>query len=70
MAVTLDLLAERYGKLPSEILSQGSTLDLQVFDIARSYEKMRENKVNGVMPEVKQDVLLEVLNKVRNESNT
>jgi hypothetical protein len=70
VAVTLDLLAVRYGKLPSEILSQGSTLDLQIFDIARSYEKMRENKVNGVMPEVKEEILLEVLNKVRNDINS
>ena len=58
-------MATRYGMLPSEILSRATTFDLEVLDIAKSYEKYKHNKVNGVMPEIKEDVMLEVLRKAR-----
>lgn len=67
MAVTLDQLAQRYGRLPSEVLQTATTFDLEILDIARSYEKYQHNKANGVMPEVKQDVMLEAIKKVRGE---
>ena len=62
-------MASRYGMLPSECLVRATTFDLEILDIAKSYEKMKQNKANGVMPEVKEEVLLEVLNKVRNNDN-
>jgi hypothetical protein len=64
--VTLDNLATRYGLLPSECLHKATTFDLTILDIAKSWERYRHNKANGVMPEISQEVLLEVLNK-RNE---
>ena len=67
MAVTLDQLAQRYGRLPSEVLQTATTFDLEILDIARFYEKYQHNKANGVMPEVKQDVMLEAIKKVRGE---
>jgi len=67
VAVTLDQLAQRYGRLPSEVLQTATTFDLEILDIARSYEKYQHNKANGVMPEVKQDVMLEAIKKVRGE---
>jgi hypothetical protein len=58
-------MAQRYCLLPSEVLNRATTFDLEVLDIAKSYEKYKHNKANGVMPEVKEDVMLEVLKKVR-----
>jgi len=58
-------MASRYGLLPSEVLARASTFDLEILDIAKSYEKYKHNKVNGVMPEIKEDVMLEVLKKAR-----
>jgi hypothetical protein len=67
VAVTLDQLAQRYGRLPSEVLQTATTFDLEILDIARSYEKYQQNKANGVMPEVKQDVMLEAIKQVRGQ---
>lgn len=36
--LTIDFLAKRYGKLPSEIMSQGTTFDLYVSDVAVKYQ--------------------------------
>ena len=44
MILTLDNLGERYGKLPSEVLAQASTLDIVVMDAAVSYRKYLEKK--------------------------
>jgi hypothetical protein len=49
----LDALGERYGMLPSQVLEQGNTLDLWVFDVAVSYknhvhkEEMRKHDKNS-----------------------
>jgi len=57
--------------LPSEVLCKATTFDLQVLDIAKSWERLKQNKAHGVMPEVKEEVLLDVLKKVReNDGNT
>lgn len=46
--VNLDFIAKRYGKLPSEVLKSGTTLDLQVADIAVGYERfVTEAAQNG-----------------------
>jgi len=63
--VTLDQLGQRYGMLPSQILHTANTFDLEVLDIARSWEKLKQNKANGIMPDVKQEVLLDVIKQVR-----
>jgi hypothetical protein len=63
--VTLDSLAQRYSILPSEALNRATTFDLEVLDIAMSYEKFKHNKANGVMPSVKEDTMLEALKQVR-----
>ena len=66
MAITLDTLGQRYSLLPSEIFERATTFDLEVLDIASSYERYKHNKVNGVMPEIKQDILLDALKQIRN----
>lgn len=37
--VMLDSLASRYHLLPSQVLASADALDLQVFDVAVSYER-------------------------------
>ena len=43
MFCIIDAMAERYGMLPTEILSKGSTMDLAIFNTA-SLIKLREQK--------------------------
>ncbi len=38
MVLTIDALGKRYGMLPSEIMTKGSTWDIFVMDVALSYE--------------------------------
>lgn len=47
MAITVDAMAERYGKLPSEVLRDASTVDLIVFDVAVSYRNHKEKQSKG-----------------------
>jgi hypothetical protein len=47
----LDLIGQRYGKLPSEILESGDTLDMIISITALEYEVWREKKrSNGQTP--------------------
>ena len=48
----LDSLGERYGMLPSEVLTRGSTLDLWVFDIAISYRSYKQAQKSGNQEEL------------------
>jgi hypothetical protein len=41
-----DVLGQRYGKLPSELLRTADSFDLMVFDVAVSYEEYRNKKNN------------------------
>jgi hypothetical protein len=45
--MTLDNMAHRYGKLPSEILASASTLDIWVMDAAYSYRDYQQRKAEG-----------------------
>lgn len=47
MIITLDNIGERYGLLPSEVLSRASTLDLYVMDAALSYRDHAQKKANN-----------------------
>jgi len=40
----LDTMAQRYGKLPTEMLRQADSFDLMVFDVAVTYEQYISNK--------------------------
>lgn len=42
----LDSMAQRYGKLPTEMLRQGDSFDIMVFDVAVTYEHYIRNKEN------------------------
>ena len=63
MALTVDAMAERYGKLPTEILRDASTVDLIIFDVALSYKNHQQRKQqNGGKTEA-QDISLEEMQK-------
>jgi hypothetical protein len=47
MILTLDTLGERYGRLPSEVLAQGSTLDIYIMDAAITYRDYVQKKSEG-----------------------
>lgn len=38
----LDSIGERYGLLPSEVLSRGNTLDVWVFDVVSTYRAYKQ----------------------------
>lgn len=40
----MDSLAERYGVLPSVLLTQADTMDLWVYDVANSYRKLQQDR--------------------------
>lgn len=67
MAVTLDSLGQRYSLLPSEVMNRATTFDLQIADLAMSYQKMQQNKAHGIVPEVKEEVMLEAIKRVRGQ---
>ena len=46
----MDMLARTYGKLPSEVLSDGDTFDMLVFDVSNSYTQYQQNKQKGKAP--------------------
>lgn len=65
MAVTLDSLGKRYSLLPSEVLLKATTFDLEVLDIALTYERYRQDMASGVTPEYRQEDLLKALDAVK-----
>jgi hypothetical protein len=67
------MLGKRYGKLPSEILSSATTLDLQVLDISISYENQRIAEIQGKTLEPTVDQMkaaMEQIKGVKNESQS
>ena len=66
----IDGLARRYGKLPSEILINSNTMDLYIMDVAMSFEKYHNDKIqsNGKepLPNYSTEELLDIFN--RNKS--
>jgi hypothetical protein len=66
MIMTLDNMAHRYGKLPSEILANASTIDLWVMDAAYSYRDYQQRKAEGkVAVDYTSDELQDIIRKVR-----
>lgn len=68
MAVTLDTLGKRYGMLPSMVLANASTFDLECLDIAITYENLKIAEASGKPAEPSQDELLEVIKKSRSKN--
>jgi|TARA_R110002073_G_scaffold40387_2_gene114460 hypothetical protein len=70
MAITVDAMAERYGKLPSEVLRDASTVDLIVFDVAVSYRNHKEKQSKGQVDtnDYSQEDLEERMGRVRKKN--
>jgi hypothetical protein len=65
----LDTIGKRYNLLPTEVLERATTFDLQVLDIALSYEVMKQKQARGELPEIKQEDLLKAVEQIRGASN-
>jgi len=64
----IDTMAQKYGKLPSEVLRMADTFDLMVFDVSSTYQHHMQSKQNKSAPDVKsydQSQLQQMMNKVR-----
>jgi hypothetical protein len=61
-------MAQKYGKLPSEVLRMADTFDLMVFDVSSTYQHHMQSKQNKSAPDVNsydQTQLQSMMNKVR-----
>jgi hypothetical protein len=58
-------MAKYYGVLPSQVVEQATTFDLQVYDISLTWEKHQRDEANGVVPEYSQEQLLDSLNSLK-----
>ena len=72
MIMLIDTLSERYGMLPSEVITRANTFDVFIADTAIGYRNVvQERSMNGgkkLMPEYKQSDLQNMLDKVRGKS--
>ena len=72
MIMLIDTLSERYGMLPSEVISRANTFDVFIADTAIGYRNaVQERAMNGdkkPLPEYKQSDLQKMLDKVRGKS--
>ncbi len=64
--IMLDQMAERYGKLPSELIEHATTVDLFVYDTSVSYRNLLERRSRGEKDEIPQDVLLKKWEEYKN----
>lgn len=73
MALMLDNLGERYGKLPSEVLETATTFDLQMFDIAVKHRNKEMRKASGdynINEEYTQQELQTIMEQTRGRTKT
>lgn len=63
MVMLIDTIAERYGLLPSEVLTRANTFDVFIVDTAIGYKNtLQERAMNpDKMPDYKEEELLEIL---------
>lgn len=65
----IDQMAERYGKLPSELLEKATTIDLFVYDTSVSYRNLLERRSRGEKDEIPQEVLLKKWEQYKNDKS-
>ena len=68
--MSLDFVAKRYSKLPSEIIESGSSIDLQIANLGIAYEnylhKKHSDQANGkVTPDISQEEMQQMLDRVK-----
>jgi len=61
LLLSIDSMGQRYGMLPSEIVTKASTFDLVVMDMAMTYERhLNESSREGYIPPVSTEELLKI----------
>jgi hypothetical protein len=64
MVMLIDTVAERYGLLPSEVITKATTFDVFIADTAIGYRNLiQERAMNGgkdVLPELTQQELMDI----------
>jgi hypothetical protein len=65
MILTIDNIAQRYGYLPSQVLSSADTFDLHVADISAKYQIRQQNIARGIKEPINQPTQEEMLDMVR-----
>lgn len=65
--MTLDFISKRYGQLPSQVLKQGTSIDIFVAEIGVGYENYINEKHSGqtVTPKLSQDEMKRMINQVK-----
>jgi hypothetical protein len=65
-----DALAQRYGTLPSKLLLESDSFDLMVFDVALTYEKLRNDKANNNVDQsmYKQEDLQQIMQETKDKT--
>jgi hypothetical protein len=74
--LTVDFIAKRYGKLPSEIMASATTFDMTVGQTAVEYEnycyEREKRKANGVAEpaqKLTQEQMLEMMRVAKEQAN-
>jgi hypothetical protein len=72
MIMLIDTLSERYGILPSEVMTRANTFDVFVADTAIGYRNaVQERAMNGdkkPAPKLSEQTMLAALERVRGKS--
>ena len=70
LALIVDRMAQRYSKLPSEILSTATTTDLKIMDLADSFVAYRRSiaeKGQPPPPKYTEDQLLNIVKQAKGQ---
>lgn len=76
MILALDFVAQRYGMLPSQLLDQGSSLDIIVAQQAQSYTNRKQEEarakaagktIQPTAPQLSEAQMMEMLRKAREQ---
>lgn len=69
--LTIDFVAKRYGKLPSEVMRDATTFDVSVADLGENYKDYLYKKSRGEykppVPELTQEQMLEMVKRVKEQ---
>jgi len=72
MIMLIDTLSERYGMLPSEVISRANTFDVFIADTAIGYRNaMQERAMSGdkkPIPKLSEKTMLAAMERVRDKS--
>ena len=71
MVLVVDSISKRYGVLPSDLMSRGSSFDVYVSDLALQYEQYQMRRASGVesatlTPDLSQEEMQAMIDRVRN----